>query len=147
MNPTTTIRALLLAVALAVPALSTAGDTPNITPGLWEYSHTVTMEGGPEMPPQHETEQECVTAADLQNADAMIDAPEGCTLDHVDMRSDGAEFTMTCTDPESGGNFVTEAQMRFMGDRSESVMHSTVDTPMGTMKVRVEIEGRRIGDC
>ncbi|WP_018870090.1 MULTISPECIES: DUF3617 family protein [unclassified Thioalkalivibrio] len=139
------LRFLIPLALLALPVAAQA-ETPNLEPGEWEYTHTTTIEGMPQMQDQVEVTRECVTQEDIEKGEDVIEVPEECTLDHVDVRSDGADFAMTCTDPQ-GGRATMEGEMRFMGTRSEGTMTTDVDSPMGPMTIIMEIEGERIGDC
>lgn len=146
MKSATAIRTCLFALPLAVLPLAAQAETPNIQPGQWEYTHTTVMEGAHDMPEQVETNTECVTAEDLERGKDLIEAPQDCTLDHVDMTADGMEYTMSCAGPD-GTSVSMDAEMRFHGDRTEGEMHSRIETPMGPMDVQVDVQGKRIGDC
>lgn len=119
---------LLLAGALLLLPLAALAETPNINPGLWEYTHTMTIEGGPQMPPQVHKNQECITQADLQEAYKVVEVPEGCTLENLNMHAGGAEYTMSCID-ETGTTMSMQAEMQFMGDRSLAILYSSMETP------------------
>lgn len=135
-----------LGAALLILPFAAAAETPNIEPGQWEYTHTMIMEGMDQMPDQVDTTRECVTQEDIESGEDVFEVPDECTLDHADIRADGAEYAMTCTDPQ-GGSATMEGEMRFMGDRSEGRMSADVEGPMGEMTIVTEIEGERIGDC
>lgn len=137
---------LLAAAPFALLPLAVQAETPNIEPGEWEYTNTTTMEGAHQMPEQTETYTECVTEEDLARGEEMIEAPEGCSVDSMDMRADGVDYTMTCTDAD-GTSMDMQGSMEFMGDRAEGEMRSEIDSPMGPMSVRIHVEGQRIGDC
>ncbi len=137
---------LILLTALALPALA-AAEEPNIEPGLWEYENKMTYEGDMPIPDRTETNQECVTLEDIQDGAAFFDDEdmEGCEMTHSDVRSDGMDYTMECTD--EGVQITMEAKMEFMGDRSSGLITGDMDTPMGPVAMRIDMEGRRIGDC
>ncbi|WP_019572042.1 DUF3617 family protein [Thioalkalivibrio sp. ALMg3] len=140
------LRILLAVLPLVALPLVVQAETPNIQPGLWENQTTMIMEGMGGMPDQTETTTECVTQEDLDRGENIIEAPEGCTLDQMDMTADRMDYTMSCPGPQ-GGRMQMDGSMRFMGDRTEGEMTSEMDTPMGRMNVRMEIRGQRIGDC
>ncbi|WP_018863524.1 DUF3617 family protein [Thioalkalivibrio sp. ARh3] len=146
MMPRSSLYGLLAAIPFAFLPLAAQAETPNIEPGEWEYTNTTTMDGAHQMPEQTETYTECVTEEDLARGEEMIEAPEGCSVDSMDMRADGVDYTMTCTDPD-GTSMDMEGSMQFMGDRAEGEMRSEIDSPMGPMSVRITVEGQRIGDC
>ncbi len=141
-----TLPALLLALPLLALSANAGADMPNINPGMWEYTNTTSIEGPQSMPQQTDTHRECVTREDLEQREEMLEVPEDCTLNDVNMDADGVVYSMSCTDP-MGGTMTMDAEMHFHGDRSEGVMRSEIDTPIGTMNMRVEIRGERTGDC
>ncbi|WP_018141907.1 DUF3617 family protein [Thioalkalivibrio sp. ALJ7] len=140
------MRALFAALPLIALPFAAQAETPNIQPGLWENQNTMIMEGMGNMPDQTETTTECVTQEDIDQGESIIEPPEGCSMDQMDMSADRMDYTMVCTDPQ-GGQMQMEGRMRFMGDRAEGEMTSEMDTPMGTVNVRMEMRGERIGDC
>ncbi|MGM0553147.1 MAG: DUF3617 domain-containing protein [Pseudomonadota bacterium] len=141
-----TLPALLLALPLLALSANAGADMPNINPGMWEYTNTTSMEGPQGIPQQTETSRECITRDDLERQEEMLEVPDECTLDDVNMDPDEVTYSMSCADP-MGGTMTMEAEMQFHGNRSEGVMSSEINTPMGTMNVRVDIRGERIGDC
>lgn len=141
-----TFPALLLALPLLALSANAGADAPNINPGMWEYTNTTSVEGPYSMPQHTDTHRECVTREDLERHEDMLEVPDDCTLDDVNMDADAVTYSMTCTDPQ-GGTMTMDAEMHFYGNRSEGVMRSDIDTPMGTMNMRIEIRGERTGDC
>lgn len=145
------LRFLVPPVLLILPLLASA-EVPNLEPGEWEYTHTTRMEGMPQMEgmpgmsDEVETTRECVTQQDIERGEDIIEAPEECSVDHVDVHRDGAQFAMTCTDPQ-GGTATMNGDMRFMGTRSDSTMTTEIESPMGPITVIMEMKGERIGDC
>ncbi|ABI55864.1 DUF3617 domain-containing protein [Alkalilimnicola ehrlichii MLHE-1] len=136
--------ALPAAILIALPALAWA-DRPNVEPGLWEHTSTTTMEGEYAMPDHIETTQECITEEDLDEGIQLHDA-EGCEVIDQSISSDEVTYRLQCADPQ-GGTMEMDMHMRMMGDRMEGEMTGDFETPMGEMKMRMEIVGERIGDC
>jgi len=68
-----------------------------------------------------------------------------CEVTREEVRTDGANYEMTCV--EQGMSIEMNMEMTFMGDRSEGLIISHAETPMGAMKSTIEMSGRRIGDC
>jgi len=139
-------RTLIACLAFGLVALANA-ETPNIEPGLWEYSTRMTVEGDFPFPEQNDTTTECVTAEDIAEADAFMgdmDMDE-CEVTREEVRADGANYEMTCV--EQGMSIEMNMEMTFMGDRSEGLIITDAETPMGPMKSTIEMSGRRIGDC
>jgi hypothetical protein len=119
-------------------------DQPNVQPGQWEFTSTTSFIGMP-MPEQTLTSSECVTAEDISEGFAFDVDVENCVMEKMDKRPDGMNYTMVCR--EDGVEMVMEAELRFMGDRTEGTMNARTMTPMGPMNMRTVLEGRRIGDC
>lgn len=135
---------LALTAALCLPALA---ETPNINPGMWETTSTVSIESAQfQMPPRTDTTTECVTAAKIAEGQAFLEDNEDCEFSHKDLRSDGMDYTMTCSSPD-GGSITLNASMKFDGDRMSGTVDGTMDSPMGAMNTKIEMSGRRTGDC
>ncbi|MFU8831704.1 MAG: DUF3617 domain-containing protein [Wenzhouxiangella sp.] len=140
-----------IAVAGLVGILSTGvaiavAEEPNINPGLWEYTNTMTFESEFPIPDQTNTSTECVTAEDVAQGDAFIEEMEGCELTRREMRYDSMDYVMECTAPD-GSSVVMNARMEFHGDSSTGTISGDMETPMGPMKMKAEMDGRRIGEC
>lgn len=140
----------LTALALAGLSTSALAQDPNIEPGMWETTSTVTMnipnmpEGS--MPPQTQTSSECVSAEDIQSGQAFIEDNEDCTMSDQDLRDDGMTFTMTCGTPD-GGEMVMNVDFGFEGDTMSGKVDGQMESAMGAMSMNVEVSGRRTGDC
>ncbi len=137
---------LIASVMLVGLASAAYAETPNLDPGLWETSATMRGEGGFPMPEQNHTSTDCMTEEDIAGGDAFFDDVDQCEFQRREIRRDGADFEMTCSDP-SGMNMDMTASMKFHGDTSEGTIRANLDTPMGAMTMVTTLEGRRIGDC
>ena len=138
----------ILTAALAFGLISFAqADRPNIEPGLWEYETRMTVEAAFPFPEQTDTSTECVTEEDVSKADAFIDSMdmEECDIQRQEMRNDGANYEMSCT--QEGITVDMVMDMKFFGDRSEGLITTQAATPMGPMKSTIVMTGRRLGDC
>ena len=133
--------AVLLAASLTLPAFAAE---PNITPGQWEYTNVTRFEGMP-MPEQTHSNRECITMEDIKKGEAFLEAPEDCQVTHMDLRRDGMQYAMECT--QQGVRMKMNADMRFRGNEVDGTMRADMDTPMGPMSMHMNITGRRIGDC
>lgn len=122
-------------------------ETPNIQPGQWEYETRMTVEAPFPVPEQTDSTTECVTAEDIAKADTfMADLDmEECDVTREELRTDGANYEMTCY--QDGISVEMSMDMQFHGDRSEGLITTTAQTPMGPMKSIIRMTGRRIGDC
>jgi hypothetical protein len=137
-------RSLAIAALCFVPLTALAAE-PNLQPGEWEFTATTTFPGTP-MPEQKETTLECVTAEELKDGLTFEVDVEDCDVTEMDIREDGMNYAMTCQH-EEGMVMVMDAEMRFLGDRTEGTMNANMTTPMGPMQMHIQMDGRRIGDC
>lgn len=136
----------LAAAALLASAAATAED-PNINPGMWETTSTVTIESEQfPIPPRTDTSSECVTREKIEDGQAFLDDNEDCEFTNKDMRADGMDYSMTCTSPD-GGAVTMDASMKFNGDSMSGNISGQLESPMGVMNMKVEMAGTRTGDC
>ena len=137
------LRHLVAATALGL-SFAAAADQPNVQPGQWEFTSTTSFTGMP-MPEQTLSSSECVTAEDIAEGFAFDVDVENCEIQNMDKRPDGMNYTMVCR--QEGMEMTMEAELKFMGDRTEGTMDAQTMTPMGPMNMRTVLEGRRVGDC
>lgn len=135
---------IAVAALSASLALSAAAETPNIEPGEWENTSTITFISEMPIPDQSDTSTNCITAEDINSGDFMQDM-EGCTVTERDLRADGMNYAMECN---NGGMAMTmTADMQFNGDTMEGTVKGEMESPMGPMQMNVTMSGRRLGDC
>ncbi len=141
---------LKIALTLALSAgisLQAGAETPNVNPGMWETTSTVSIESAQfSMPPRTDTTSECVTAEKIAEGQAFLDENEDCTFSEKEIRADGMDYSMTCASPD-GGSVTMDASIKFDGDTMSGTVDGKMDSPMGAMSMNVEMSGRRTGDC
>ena len=138
-------RPLFAAALLALP-LTAMAETPNITPGLWEFTSTTSVTGEIPIPDQTDTHQECIAQGDLEDPDfQFLEVEEGCELLEHNVSADGIDYRMICR--EEGGEANIDGRMDFLGERVEGDVNVTVQSSMGEMEMNTVVEGARIGDC
>ena len=138
---------VLTALAASAVSVAAVAEEPNINPGMWETTSTVTIQSEQfPIPPRTDTSSECVTAEKIAEGQAFLDDNEDCEFTNKDMRADGMDYTMTCTSPE-GGSVTMDASMKFDGDSMSGTIDGDMEFPMGIMKMNVEMSGTRTGDC
>ncbi|MGB0514918.1 MAG: DUF3617 domain-containing protein [Wenzhouxiangellaceae bacterium] len=138
------IMMVALGTALAGPV---AAEDPNINPGMWETTSTVTLESAQfSMPPRTETNSECLTAEKIAEGQAFLEDNDDCEFSNKDLRPDGMDYTMTCNSPD-GGTVKMNATMNFDGDTMTGTVDGSMESPMGEMTMKVELSGQRTGDC
>ena len=139
------LRTLLAAAALSLP-LAAVADTPNIVPGLWEFTSTTSVTGEVPIPDQTDTHQECIAQGDLTDADfQFLEVEEGCELLEHNVSADGVDYQMICR--EEGGEANIDGRMDFLGERVEGDVNVTVQSSMGEMQMHTVVEGERLDDC
>ena len=141
-----TYRALTL-LAVSTVSLSALAQDPNINPGMWETTSTVTIASEQiPIPPRTDTSSECVTAEKIAEGQAFLENSDECEFTNKDLRDDGMDYTMTCSSPE-GGAVTMNASMKFEGDSMSGIIEGDIESPMGVMQMNVEMSGKRTGDC
>lgn len=139
------LRSLLAAALLALPLVAVA-ETPNIEPGMWEFTSTTSVQGEVPIPDQTDTHQECIAQGDLDDADfQFLEVEEGCELLEHNVTVDGVDYQMVCH--AEGGQANIDGRMDFLGERTEGTVQVMVESPMGEMEMNTEVEGHRIGEC
>lgn len=131
-------------LAFSLPAWS---SQPNIVPGLWETTSTTSFEGPMEIPDETDSEQECITEEDLEDAESfLLEEDEDCTYSDQEVTSDRMTGTMQCQyDEETSATL--EIDMNFRGETADGSLTGALDTPMGEIRIETEMEGERLEDC
>ncbi|QJA23687.1 DUF3617 family protein [Vreelandella piezotolerans] len=138
-------RYMAVAALAAFPMVAQA-DTPNLTPGEWEFVSVTSVSGDMQIPDQTETERQCITQAELEGAEfGFIEEEEGCELLDQEMNADGLSYSMVCR--AEGGEATIDGEMRFMGEQIEGTVDILTQSPMGELTMNTTIEGERIGNC
>lgn len=139
------IRNMAVAAVLAFPMVAQA-ETPNVTPGEWEFVSVTSMSGDMQIPDQTDTERQCISQEDLDGADfGFIQEEEGCELLNQDMDADGLSYSMVCR--AEGGEATIDGEMRFMGEQIDGTVDIFTQSPMGELTMNTVIDGERIGEC
>ncbi|MDT8409657.1 MAG: DUF3617 family protein [Wenzhouxiangellaceae bacterium] len=138
---------LLAGVAGLAVGFSAMAEQPNIEPGMWETTSNLSIESEQfPIPPRSDTSSSCVTAEEIAEGQAFLDDNEECDFTRKDIRADGMDYSMTCETPD-GGRTQMDASMKFNGDSMSGLITGDIESPMGVMKMKIELNGRRIGDC
>jgi len=141
------MKAKYLAPLAAAVALSAQAQDPNINPGMWETTSTVTIESEQfPIPPRTDSSSDCVTAEDIADGQAFLDDNEDCEFTNKDLRTDGMDYSMSCNSAD-GSTVTLNASMQFGGDTMSGTIDGDIESPMGVMKMNVEMKGERTGDC
>ncbi|PRY61416.1 uncharacterized protein DUF3617 [Vreelandella songnenensis] len=139
------LRNMAVAAVLAFPMVALA-ETPNVTPGEWEFVSVTSISGDMDIPDQTETERQCITQDELDGAEfGFIEEEEGCELLDQDMNADGLSYSMVCR--AEGGEATIDGEMRFMGEQITGSVDILTQSPMGELAMNTAIEGERVGEC
>jgi hypothetical protein len=133
----------LLGTLLLSPVF--AEEKPNIQAGLWSYTHTTTMEGAINLPPQTTTAEECFTQKSLDKGVDMLNIPKSCTINSIVMTHEQADFDATCLLAGLNANYA--GHVNFNGNQLDGRMTSQSQTPLGLMVMKVNFVGKRIASC
>lgn len=139
---------LMIATAATFTLATTAvaQETPNIQPGMWKYDNTISVDAEYPFPEQTHSNEECVTIEDVERGDAFLEDVEECEILDSNITSDRMTYTMRCQSAD-GMDMTMEADMEFHGDSAAGTITGDMQSPMGPMSMRIEMEGTRIGDC
>lgn len=140
-------RNLLIAFTLTTVMLSStaSGETPDLKPGLWVYTHNSKIEGPMSIAPQTSENQQCVTQADLDKGIDVLEIPKNCKLTRVDIQRKRADYAAICDMQGMQSRFSGFAT--FNGERMQGQMNSEMDTPLGKMTMKMDYKAHRQGDC
>lgn len=132
-----------LLAALTFATLTCPAIAQEMSPGLWELTTEMKMQGMA-MPPQKFTH--CYTAQDLAAGKQYgMDEKSKCTIRNLKNVGGNISYEMTC---EADGSKMTGSVKGTMSATAfsfEQKMRMTPDQGMGDMLSL--IKGRRIGDC
>ena len=140
-------KACVVALLITAPALVSA-ETPNINPGQWEYETTMTMSaGGQAMPARTMKNKDCVRQEDVTDPDLFGgDELKDCEVSELVQSRSRLRYTLSCPGPD-GSPYTMSADLKLQGDTMEGTMTGDMKSPMGPMNMRMELSGKRIGDC
>lgn len=120
-------------------------ETPNLQPGLWQYTSSMTVEGPMNLPPQTHSNQECLTQNKLDKGIGVLNIPQSCTVTQADIKRDRVDYAANCN--MEGVKTVFKGYATFHGNRLDGKMSSDMDTPLGPMTMKTDYQGARISDC
>ncbi|RUR36059.1 DUF3617 domain-containing protein [Vreelandella populi] len=139
------LRNMAVAAVLAFPMVALA-ETPNVTPGEWEFVSVTSISGDMDIPDQTETERQCITQDELEGAEfGFIEEEEGCELLNQAMNADGLSYSMVCR--AEGGEATIDGEMSFMGEQIDGSVDILTQSPMGELAMNTSIKGERVGEC
>lgn len=115
----------------------------DIRTGLWETTVSTTIEGMPFAPPPM-TFNQCLTKEDLVPNTEPPD--QNCDPVKYDISGNTASWSMRCQ--SEGVTTTGEGRIRYSGDTYQGEMNMSMSGgPMGEMKMKQTLSGRRLGPC
>ena len=126
----------------AAPAFA-AGAAPSLRPGLWEVRVESRMEGM-SLPMPVLTKRHCVTEQDRK----PLIPEQGKDCKVLGQKMEGNTFSWRVRCRDAGGSMEGTGRMVYAGDRYHgSLDYRMTGGQMDGMRMRQEIQGRRLGDC
>jgi hypothetical protein len=136
-----------LSVFISMSLLSAAtafADGIPVKPGLWEMTSTMNMPMLAE--PRVTTVTECMEKAEISFDEMGAEGMDpNCTFDTSQVDGNTLKWSFDC--PVEGGTSHGEWQAVSAGDTVEGSGEITMSFQGQTMKMTMEWEGRRVGDC
>lgn len=152
-------------LGLMVSGVAFAADGPK--EGKWEYSSTMKMDGGPQMPAEMQLPpgvklppgvqmpqfgpkgmtmnfSRCITKDDMVPKNDQ--GREKCTVTKMDQKGNTVNWAATCDTPQ--GKADGEGTATYSGDTMTAKMTTTInDKEMGKVKMTQDMTGRYVGAC
>lgn len=136
------------------------GGAVAMNPGLWEVKIAFDSIEAPGMPEAMKAQmtkamgemsvKSCLTKEQAEKPGADFfggDADANCTFEQLNRSGNKMTVAMTCK-PAGGMTVASKMDGSFAGDSyTMNMEQKTSGTPMGEMKMKGRIEGKRIGDC
>lgn len=135
----------VILLGIFIFSASASAETPNINPGLWAHTNTLSIDGPIQIPGQTDTQQECITQEDINKGADFLEAPQSCNITRMDVSRSNMNYAMSCS--EQGMTYTMEGQMAFMGNTMEGQMTGQMSSPMGSMNMKMDTKAERIGEC
>jgi len=134
---------LLLAAAHAIAD----DEFPDIKYGMWETTSTTTISSeAMTLPEQTYTSSSCVTEEEVKKGQAFLNDMDNCEILEKTMTSTSADLSLVCDQPEVGETTMN-LSMQYDGDTMTGAMTGEMNGPMGKVDMRVQMSGKRIGEC
>lgn len=138
-------RSSLFFTGIALFSASALAETPNLQPGLWAYTSNTSIEGPMNIPPQTNSNQECLTQEKLDKGIDVLNIHESCNVTQADIKRDRVDYAASCN--MEGMTMMFKGYANFHGNRLEGKMTSDMNSPLGPMVMKTDYQGERIGEC
>jgi hypothetical protein len=123
----------------SAPEGKSATASLNMNDGQWEITTTVDMPGMPEAARMPNTVTSCLTKSD--SVPKANSEQSECKM--VDQKINGNTISWNVVCKETSGN----GTITYAGDSFSGLMESTTKQDGKEMKVKMKMEGKRIGAC
>ena len=136
----------LVVVAGSMLFATVAAAEPNMTEGNWEIKGEMKMEGLPfQMPPVPVSYSQCLTKKDL--VPEQKEKNGDCTTESQKVEGNNVTWVTHCVD-KKGSKIDGTGTMTYKGTTFEGTIHNVMtDTKGGKVESRLNMNGKRIGDC
>lgn len=140
------------AVFLSLFAQSASADRViRVEPGVWEYSHTLTIPGL--LAPISTPQTECITADDaernLSDLLGQLSADAACNITNLKDNLNTVTFDLVCSRTLNGVALEAAGQMSFRYARTSITGSATGEVSIGGVATTINAQGqaRKIGRC
>jgi hypothetical protein len=132
-----------LLAAIACASLASLGHAQEMSPGLWELTTEMKMQGMA-VPPSKFTH--CYTAKDIASGKQYgMDEKSKCSIGNMKNAGGNISYELSCAADGSKMTGTVKGTMSATAFSFEQKMRMTPDQGMGEMQSF--IKGRRLGDC
>jgi len=111
-----------------------------ITPGLWEIKTENSVLGS------EEVEQSCMKESVFDPL-SMMGEEEGCKITNEIIAGNSVDYDVACVDDQQLGKAEGQFSFTIDGDRGNGKIDLTMTVGEESMKMEVNMDARRIGDC
>jgi Protein of unknown function (DUF3617) len=138
----TRLPVLVVALAVAVTAVSVTAQNSPMRAGRWEVTIQMEMPNMPVAMPAMKNVR-CVTQQEIDSPNKGLPSgsknPNDCKVSDYKVSGNTVTWAMACTGPTMTGT----GELRFTGDAYEGAMKMMMEQQQMTMKM----SGKRLGDC
>ena len=137
---------------LGVMATAASADRViRVEPGLWEYSHNLSIPGL--VPAEKETQSYCVkpdeAERNLSDLLAELSKDGGCTVSNLKDDLSRVSFDLECTPDLNGVSITASGNTNFRYGRTKITGHAVGKVMIGETEVTIDATGEanRVGRC
>jgi hypothetical protein len=133
--------ASLLAAAMAIGVTAQA---PTLTPGKYEGTLQVSIDGESEPP---EKDDQCLSKSDIDGLEQWLARAHGADCNASDRKVADGKITFVVRCADDGEQTSTRGELVVRQDAFDAVLRRTDDTGAIKMESTFSIAARRVGEC